>query len=282
VAAVIATNPFNDPAQLPLLYEDAGRLARRTSALHRAKTAGRPVAKMITDLAVEHLEQRRDPTVADIGCGRGTSTRALAERLSPAQLVAVDASAAVLASARTRLGDATGCVRLLCADFHHLPLQSASCDLAVAAFCLYHSPRPAEAIAELARCLAPGGVAILVTKSTDSYRALDELTAASGLDPQACHRRSLYESAHSDNLTSLTARSLAVRHVEHEEHRFAFDDLSHVAAYLATSPKYTIPAVLRGDSVALAKALRTRLPEGPVTTTSRVTYVVSVRQGDQP
>ncbi len=274
-----APNPFVDPASLPALYQNADRLARRTNALNRAKTVGRPVPDVIIELAAQYLPPLRSPVVVDVGCGRGSSTRALAERLRPTRLVAIDASAAVLAAARTRLGGVDGCVRWLCADFHRLPLQDTTCDLAVAAFCLYHSPHPDAAIAELARCLKPGGVAILVTKSADSYRELDELVAASGLDPDACQRPSLYGSAHSGNLASLTANALAVSRVEHEEHRFTFTDLGHVADYLTTNPKYAIPAALRSDPVALAGALRARFPDGPVTTASRVTYVVSIRQG---
>jgi hypothetical protein len=102
--------------------------------------------------------------------------------------------------------------------------------------------------------------------------------AASGLDPDACRRTSLYASAHSGNLASLTAQSLAVRHVEHEEHRFVFSDLDHLAEYLATSPKYAIAPALRDDATALARSLRDRLPDGPVATTSQVTYVVAVRE----
>ncbi|MFE1591408.1 class I SAM-dependent methyltransferase [Nocardia sp. NPDC058705] len=55
-------------------------------------------------------------------------------------------------------------------DFHHPPLPDASFNVLVAAFCLYHSTRPADVVAEIAHCLAPGGRAILVTKSVDSYQ----------------------------------------------------------------------------------------------------------------
>jgi SAM-dependent methyltransferase len=233
---------------------------------------------VIVDLAVEHLGNRSVGVVADLGCGRGTTTLILVDRLPEARLVAVDLSAVVLASARARLKrDATNRVCWLCADFHHLPIRDGACDLMVAAFCLYHSPRPADAIAEWARCLAPGGIAVLVTKSLGSYRALDELVAAAGLDPDACRRPSLYGAAHSANLAGLAARSLTVRHVEHHEHRFTFADLGHVADYLATSPKYAIPAPLRGDAALLAGTLRARLPDEPVTATSTVTYVIGVR-----
>lgn len=266
--------PFVDPALVRgQLYATAERLVRRTTALHRAKVSGRHTAQVIADLA---MQARPALTVVDIGCGRGTTTGVLADRLSPAELIALDISPAMLAAARARIA-ARCLVRFLCADFHYLPLRNASCHLMVAAFCLYHSSRPTAVIAELARCLAVGGTAILVTKSANSYRALDELVATAGLDPQATARPSLYAAAHSANLHGLAASALDVRQVFHEEHRFQFTGLAHAAEYLATSPKYALPDQLRDNPAALAAALQAELPDRPVTTTSTVTYIVATR-----
>ena len=98
-----ALSPFVDAACCADLYGDAERLARRTGALHRAKIAGPPVAGAIVDLAAEHLGKSSVGVVADLGCGRGATTLALADRLRRARLVAVDLSPVVLASARARL-----------------------------------------------------------------------------------------------------------------------------------------------------------------------------------
>ncbi|NYI05545.1 class I SAM-dependent methyltransferase [Allostreptomyces psammosilenae] len=274
-----APNPFLDPAVRPGLYAEAGRLTSRTSALHRAKSEGRPVADAIVDLALRHAAVTRAAIVLDLGCGRGTTTRALAERLRPAQLLGVDASAALLSRARTRTGAANETTRIswLCADFHHLPLPTASSALAVAAFCLYHSPTPRAVVEEMARCLVPGGTALLVTKSADSYRELDRLVAAAGLDPDAERRPSLYTAAHSGNLTQLAEGPLRVVHTEHEIHRFTFSGHAHLAEYLATTPKYNVPDHLATDPVALADSLSMALPDRPVTTVSTVTYVVATR-----
>ncbi|MFF4989732.1 class I SAM-dependent methyltransferase [Streptosporangium saharense] len=274
-----STNPFLDATTQGELYRDASRLATRTSALHRAKTHGRAVTEVIADLANGHLLA---PVVVDIGCGRGTSSRVLAERLRPRRLIGVDASAPLLADARARLGTAAGAasfVQFVQADFHHLPLPDGVCSVAVAAFCLYHAPDPEIVIAEIARTLIPGGIAILVTKSADSYHELDTLVAAAGLDPDAPHRESLYAAANSANLAGLTERVLPVEHLEHEEHGFTFTDLGHVAEYLATSPKYHLPAGLRGDPDAIAAALRACLPDTPVSTTSVVTYLLARKPG---
>jgi ubiquinone/menaquinone biosynthesis C-methylase UbiE len=269
-------SPFTDPALVRgSLYSSADRLARRSGALHRARVAGPHAGQVIADLAAAFVAPvRRRVRVADLGCGRGTTTGMLAQRLSPAQVTAVDLSAVMLSAARDRLpaGAQIGFVQ---ADFCHLPLASASCDVVVAAFCLYHCADPEQAIAEIARCLYPGGTAILVTKSGDSYRELDQLVAATGLDPLALSRPSLYATAHSGNLAPLISAHLDVRQVVHHTHRFTFPSLAEVADYLATTPKYNLSPSLTADPAALAAALRDRVADRPVTTTSVITYVTA-------
>jgi ubiquinone/menaquinone biosynthesis C-methylase UbiE len=213
--------------------------------------------------------------VADIGCGRGTTTLQLAQRFPEAQLIATDLSLAHLHAAQQRLP--AGGATLVCADFHHLPFDDASIDVAVAAFCLYHSPRPGLVVAELARSLHPRGRAIIVTKSAGSYHQLDTLVAASGLDPAAHRRPSLYASFHSANAARIISRHLSVRRVVHQRHIFRFNDLAHLAAYLVTNPKYQLPAEIAADPKELAAALWCRVGERTVTATSTVTYVEAIR-----
>jgi ubiquinone/menaquinone biosynthesis C-methylase UbiE len=205
---------------------------------------------VITDLAEAALAPGgRRARVADIGCGRGTTTRMLAQRLPDAVVTGLDLSAALLAAARGRQPEASA-VRFIRADFCHLPLASRSCHVMVAAFCLYHCAVPGQVIGEIGRCLRPGGTAILVTKSADSYRELDELLAAAGLDPGALSRPGLYDTAHSGNLAALAAAHLSVQHVMHHAHRFTFSSFADAAEYLATSPKYQLPAGMAGDPAA--------------------------------
>jgi SAM-dependent methyltransferase len=264
----MTTNPFTDTTLIPALYADPVRLERRTRALHAAKIAGPDAAVTTARLAASRAPMR--PRVLDVGCGRGTTTLHLARTLRPRRLVAVDQSGTLLAAARARLRAVGLSLTPIRADFHTLPFAPGTFDVAVAAFCLYHSARPEHAIAELARCLAPGGLAVLVTKSADSYDELDHLLATTGLAPDARRRPSLYESCHSGNLANLAAASLRLVELEHQRHAFAFEDADHLAAYLMTSPRYTLP----GDAAVLTAMLRERVPAWPVTTTSTVTYLV--------
>lgn len=275
--------PFTDQALVRgPLYASADRLAQRTGALHRARVAGRHAGEVIADLAEAALAPGgRRARLADIGCGRGTTTRMLAQRIPGAVVAGLDLSAALLAAARERQPEEPA-VRFVRSDFCRLPLADRSCHVVVAAFCLYHCADPGQEIGEIGRCLRPGGTAILVTKSADSYRELDELVAAAGLDPGALSRPGLYDTAHSGNLAALASARLSVQHVVHHVHRFIFSSFASAAEYLATSPKYQLPADMSGDPTAIAAALRARLCDRPVTTTSTVSYVVAKRPVGHP
>ncbi|WP_449060550.1 hypothetical protein [Planomonospora algeriensis] len=93
-------NAFTSSTAQWELYGSGARLAARTRALHRAKTSGRPVADVIAELAAAHLPIASGAVVADIGCGRGTTSRVLTERLQPRCLLAVDASVAMITGIR--------------------------------------------------------------------------------------------------------------------------------------------------------------------------------------
>ncbi|MFT9784730.1 class I SAM-dependent methyltransferase [Streptomyces rhizosphaericola] len=274
-------NPFLDPARQADLYGHASRLAGRSNALMRAKTSGRPVPETIVGL-VRHHHERPDRLglALDLGCGRGTSSLAFAQELRPRRVVGLDAASALIEQARRRARRMPGLpVSFIQGDFHQLPMPAGSCDVVVAAFCLYHSPRPRAVVAEIDRALAVDGLAVLVTKGLDSYREMDQLVAAAGLDPRAEQHESLYTSAHSGNLADLAAASLDVLAVEHEEHSFTFDGHDHVAEYLATNPKYDLAPGLYGNAGALAATLHEFLPDRPLTTKSLVTFVVAQARG---
>ncbi|HEY6794263.1 MAG TPA: hypothetical protein VI248_06235, partial [Kineosporiaceae bacterium] len=65
---------FADPdaATHQVLYGNPARLARRTRALHAAKVTGADAATTLTDLAARVTPP--GGRIADIGCGRGTTS----------------------------------------------------------------------------------------------------------------------------------------------------------------------------------------------------------------
>ncbi|MBK9516042.1 MAG: metalloregulator ArsR/SmtB family transcription factor [Anaeromyxobacter sp.] len=100
-----------------------------------------------------------DWIVADLGCGAGTLTAALAPHV--ARVIGVDQSAAMLRTARRRLDGAAN-VELHRAGLEALPLPAASCDAALLVLVLAYVPEVAPVLAEAARILRPGGRLVLV------------------------------------------------------------------------------------------------------------------------
>jgi SAM-dependent methyltransferase len=109
-------------------------------------------------------------TIVDVPCGGGVAFRAL----SPAQDVrylAVDLSPKMLgrAARRARARSLTQ-VELLEADMTELPFADGEVDLFLSYSGLHMVPNPEEAVAEMARCLKPGGELIGTAFFSDASR----------------------------------------------------------------------------------------------------------------
>ena len=126
-------------------------------------------------------------TVADLGCGTGTLTAAVAPFVR--QVIGVDESAAMLRWARKRtLG--SGNVELHRAPLEHLPIESGSCDAALAILVLAYVAEVGPVLAEAARVLHPGGRLVLVdlARHGDESFARRLGQARLGFDPEELHR----------------------------------------------------------------------------------------------
>ena len=98
-------------------------------------------------------------TVADLGCGTGALTAALAPRVR--RVIGVDQSADMLRAARRRT-EGLANVELRRGRLEELPLDDASCDAALLVLSLGWVEDPARALAEAARAVRPGGRIALV------------------------------------------------------------------------------------------------------------------------
>jgi SAM-dependent methyltransferase len=113
-----------------------------------------------------------DATILDVPCGGGVALRAM----RPGQRVrwiAVDIDATMLARFERRAGE---CVRasfeleLVQADMRRLPLPDDSADLCLGYSGLHMVTEPTAAVAELVRCLKPGGELVGSTFLADGSR----------------------------------------------------------------------------------------------------------------
>jgi ubiquinone/menaquinone biosynthesis C-methylase UbiE len=96
--------------------------------------------------------------VLEVGCGRGVAMPALARLLSPARLAGLDLDSGLLEEARGRADAAGIAVELVPGDVRRMPFPDGSFDLVVDFGTCYHIARAAQALAEIARVLAPGGL----------------------------------------------------------------------------------------------------------------------------
>ncbi len=101
----------------------------------------------------------RDWTVADLGCGTGIHTAALADHVH--HVHAVDNAPAMLEAARARTAHRDN-VTLHDADLTALPLADASVDAALLVLTLTYLQDPAPALAQAARILKPAGQLVIL------------------------------------------------------------------------------------------------------------------------
>jgi ArsR family transcriptional regulator len=103
------------------------------------------------------LEERS--TVADLGCGTGAVSEALAPFVR--RVVAVDESDAMLDAARLRLASFDN-VDLRSGQLEQVPIEDHSVDAATLMLVLHHVPEPARVLGEVARILKPDGRLLVV------------------------------------------------------------------------------------------------------------------------
>jgi ArsR family transcriptional regulator len=109
--------------------------------------------------------------VLDIASGDGV----LAELLAPhaRRYVCIDSSRRVVSAAAERLRQYRN-VEVREADMHALPFDAASFDLVVLMHALTYAAKPAQAVAEAARVLRPGGRLLLSSLARHEHRAAVE------------------------------------------------------------------------------------------------------------
>jgi ArsR family transcriptional regulator len=100
-------------------------------------------------------------TVADIGTGTGAMLPFLAPHVK--QVIAIDPSPAMLKGARTRLRElALANVDIRQGAAEHLPIESATADVALLALVLAYTADPGQVLNEVRRILKPGGVVLIL------------------------------------------------------------------------------------------------------------------------
>ena len=118
---------------------------------HRWRTAENSAGYLLPSL-------RAGARVLDIGCGPGTITAGLAERVAGGVVVGLDAAPDILSAARAEAGRHGAAVIGICAgDAYRLPFGDGTFDVVHAHQVLQHLSDPVAALAEMRRVCRPGG-----------------------------------------------------------------------------------------------------------------------------
>jgi len=107
-------------------------------------------------IVVRVLDIRAGARILEVGCGRGIALPALSQLCRPSRLVGIDIDDALLVEAAAHTTDID--VELVCADVRSLPFPDGTFDVVIDFGTCYHISRPADAMSEIARVLAAGGV----------------------------------------------------------------------------------------------------------------------------
>ncbi len=128
-----------------------------------------------------HLLPQLQPgqRLLDVGCGPGTITVDLARRVAPGEVIGIDASEAVLDTARAHAADAGIEVTFAVGDAYALEFPDASFDVVHAHQVLQHLTDPVAALREMRRVTRPGGVVAL--RESD-YGAMTWYPSSPGLE----------------------------------------------------------------------------------------------------
>ncbi len=136
--------------QIALWNDSAGRAwVDRQESLDR-------LFKPFEDALVAAVAARDAQRVLDIGCGTGSTTLAIAQRVGHAgNAVGLDISEPMIALARQRAARATPTPRFVCADAQTYAFEPASFDMIVSRFGVMFFDDPVQAFANLRRAAAP-------------------------------------------------------------------------------------------------------------------------------
>lgn len=168
---------LSEGADDPLLRDDAERLPEVLAA--------RAGVQNWTDAVAGDMERHYSPgrtwealaraalqlvepgDVLDVGAGTGVLAELLAPRAK--HYVCVDVDERSIAVARERLGSSPN-IEILHGDMHTLAFPDASFDLVLLMHTLTYADKPANALAESARVLRPGGQLLATTLNQHQHR----------------------------------------------------------------------------------------------------------------
>lgn len=178
----------------PIDLERVRTLFSRPERVQASDFLRREVASRMHDrLGLIKLAPRR---VLDAGCGAGADLLLLQKTYPGAQILGLDASAAMARAARvpaagglsqllSKLLPAKAGVDLICGDFAELPLAAGTLDLVWSNLALHWHPQPDRVFAEWRRVLRVDSLLMFSCFGPDTFKEIKAAFAEADLAPHA-------------------------------------------------------------------------------------------------
>ncbi len=229
-------------------------------------------SRLVGEVFLDWLDVPKGLRWLDVGCGNGAFTEELIARCAPAAVMAIDPSEDQLAYARTRRGAKTAEFRM--GDAQKLAFDAGSFDTAVMALVISFLADPAQAAAEMARVVRPGGwVATYMWDIPGGgvpvdpvYKAIKSLGIHSALppNPEVSRREAMQDLWKQSGLVTVDTRVIPIPIVYSN-----FDDFWDSN----TVPIGPQGKLIEGMSTSAREQLRTRLRDHlPIASDGRIVY----------
>lgn len=199
------------------------------------------------DLIAQVLANQRGAVALDVGCGGGHLTYRLAPLVS--QVVACDLAASMLAAVAEQAslrGLPNIATREAAAE--SLPFEVATFDVVATRFSAHHWHAFAEGIAEMARVLKPGGLALMSDVVSPGVSLLDTWLQTLELLRDPSHVR---DASTAEWDAALAAAGLAIERIEHL--RLRLDFATWVARMDTPEPQVTAIRMLQARAASAVK-----------------------------
>jgi ubiquinone/menaquinone biosynthesis C-methylase UbiE len=164
---VIAEGAYLGPRVVALTYD---WIARRYDAIKQFDP--REESWFVAGPLLRQLDGVRRPLVLDVATGTGRLPLALLRDRFAGRIVGLDLSLGMLRQAHRKLQPYGDQVRLIWQNASHLPFDDGAFDAVTCLESLEFLPRPMEALVEMVRVLAPGGVLVLTNRVGREARLL--------------------------------------------------------------------------------------------------------------
>ena len=199
------------------------------------------------DLIAQVLANQRGAVALDVGCGGGHLTYRLAPLVS--QVVACDLAESMLAAVAEQAslrGLPNIATRAAAAE--SLPFEVATFDVVATRFSAHHWHAFAEGLAEMARVLKPGGLALMSDVVSPGVSLLDTWLQTLELLRDPSHVR---DASTAEWDAALAAAGLAIERIEHL--RLRLDFATWVARMDTPEPQVTAIRMLQARAASAVK-----------------------------